>query len=339
MIQLRVWAIHLAVFMFFSLATAMNIPDVNVPSASVASHQNQNNNHNQRTSTSMIASNIAKSERRENGRSMESMPRTFCTKCKRPAKVCICPGLPSELIATETEVLVLQHPGEFRSRKTISTTPLIPLVLQHCTIRVGYSFDAPDLAPIREALARGQTPLLLFPGSDAISLDEGTATLNSSSSSFPANDAADNETTSASRHLLILVDGTWTQARRMIRESPSLMACCQKVEFTSPEKSIYDAIRKEPEKHCLSTLECCAQALIHLEPPPVAAAESDSDSSSSANNNTPNGVAAHALIRALTTLVQQQQQMRLDPVPRHLEIDDRITGKQRRRSEIERDML
>jgi DTW domain-containing protein YfiP len=263
----------------------------------------------------MIASNIAKSERRENGRSIQSTPR--CDRCRRKAKVCVCEGLPSECIATETQVLVLQHPGEFRGRKTISTTPLIPLVLHNCSIRVGYSFEAEDLAPIRDALSRGQRPLLLFPGPDAISLDgKATPELDEPNSSSSEGNAAD-----ASR-LLILVDGTWTQARRMIRESPSLISCCQKVEFTSPGNSIYDAIRKEPEEHCLSTLECCAQALLHLEP-------------DSANSHE---AAAH-LMTALTTLVEQQQQMRLDPVPRHSETADRVFEKKRRRFEIEREMF
>jgi DTW domain-containing protein YfiP len=303
--MIKLWNINLAVFLIlflFSLAAAIKIPD-----APHASHQR-----------AMIASNIAKSERRQNGRSIESTSRTFCDRCRRPAKVCICQGLPSERITTETQVLVLQHPGEFRGRKTISTTPLIPLVMQNCSIRVGYSFEAEDLAPIRDALARGQKPLLLFPGPDAISLDgKGTPELDEPNySSSEGNAAAD-----ASR-LLILVDGTWTQARRMIRESPSLISCCQKVEFTSPGNSIYDAIRREPEEHCLSTLECCAQALLHLEP-------------DSANTQE----AATHLISALTTLVEQQQQMRLDPVPRHLEPADKRFGRKRRRFEIEREML
>jgi DTW domain-containing protein YfiP len=295
-------AINLAVFVFFSLAAAINIHDV-----SHASHQR-----------AMIASNIAKSERRENGRSIESTPRTFCDRCRRPAKVCVCQGLPSECIATETQVLVLQHPGEFRGRKTISTTPLIPLVLQNCSISVGYSFEAEDLAPIRDALSRGQRPLLLFPVLDAISLDgKSLPELDEPNAS-----SSEGNTTADASRLLILVDGTWTQARRMIRESPSLISCCQKVEFTSPGNSIYDAIRKEPEEHCLSTLECCAQALLHLEP-------------DSANTHE---AAAH-LMGALTTLVKQQQQMRLDPVPRHFETADRLFEKKRRRFEIEREMF
>lgn len=52
----------------------------------------------------------------------------------------------------------------------------------------------------------------------------------------------------------------------MARDSPSLLAACQQVQFTSEHHNcIYDAVRKEPAGHCLSTLEACAKALSLLE--------------------------------------------------------------------------
>ena len=53
----------------------------------------------------------------------------------------------------------------------------------------------------------------------------------------------------------------------MIMQSPEIISICQQVQFQSESESIYpDELRKEPEKHCLSTLESCAQALMLLEP-------------------------------------------------------------------------
>ena len=53
----------------------------------------------------------------------------------------------------------------------------------------------------------------------------------------------------------------------MRMQSPELMSVCQQVQFKSESESIYpDSLRKEPEKHCLSTLESCGQALMYLEP-------------------------------------------------------------------------
>ena len=65
---------------------------------------------------------------------------------------------------------------------------------------------------------------------------------------------------------MILVDGTWTQAGRRIRNSQELLQVCQRVQFTSDSESIYHAVRKEPKRHCISTLEACSQTLALLEP-------------------------------------------------------------------------
>jgi DTW domain-containing protein YfiP len=252
--------------------------------------------------------------------------RVLCERCLRPDTVCLCEGLPSQRIATNTHILVLQHPNEFK-KKTISTVPLMPLVLEDITVRVGYRFEPNDLALVREALAHGQVPLLLFPGPDALSLD----TVNNEESFVgtirtPAVEQLshlnDSDMNHNNKRLLILIDGTWSQASRMARESPSLVECCQAVQFTAPGNSIYDAIRKEPEQHCLSTLECCARALVHLETDKVNA----------------NRASMH-LEAALRSLVDQQQERRLVPVPRHAPTTTKLYEKNRQRYQIEQELF
>lgn len=142
----------------------------------------------------------------------------------------------------------MQHPNE-RRKKNLSTVPLVKLVLKEVTVKVGYSFSLGDLP-------KEKTPLLLYPGKDALALDKPNATPTSS------RDALDNQ-------VLIIFDGTWTEAKRMARDSPSLQSC-QQVQFTQPSRSIYDAVRKEPQEHCLSTLEAAAKALAYLEENTVA---------------------------------------------------------------------
>ncbi len=161
----------------------------------------------------------------------------------RPPSLCICSVLPKERLVTKTDVLILQHPNE-RRKKNLSTVPLLKLVLENVSVKVGYSFSLGDLP-------KEKTPLLLYPGNDAVPLDQPTETPNSLLS-----DLED--------RVLIIFDGTWTEAKRMARDSPSLQSC-QQVQFTQPNRSIYDAVRKEPEEHCLSTLEATAKALAYLE--------------------------------------------------------------------------
>jgi DTW domain-containing protein len=57
---------------------------------------------------------------------------------------------------------------------------------------------------------------------------------------------------------LVVVDGTWWQARKVIRNNPELSAL-PRYTFTSPTLSEY-RIRKEPDAACVSTIE----ALVHV---------------------------------------------------------------------------
>ncbi|KAL7547863.1 hypothetical protein ACHAWF_011137 [Thalassiosira exigua] len=198
-----------------------------------------------------IASSVAKTERRERERS--HVGREICIGCNRPTPLCVCPSLPEKLIETSTSVLILQHPRE-RRRRSLSTVPLMPLVLEKCSLKVGYQFTLEDINQFTKGLRRGQRPLLMFPGPDAISLD------GSDGAEFAQH--LENE-----EQLLILIDGTWAEAKRIIMQSPELIDSCQKIQFQSETESIYPIqLRKEPEKHCLSTLESCAHALMILEP-------------------------------------------------------------------------
>ncbi|KAL7528496.1 hypothetical protein ACHAXR_002476 [Thalassiosira sp. AJA248-18] len=207
-----------------------------------------------------IASSVAKTERRIRERSR--VGREICDRCNRPPPLCVCQSLPEKLIDTSTSVLILQHPRE-RRRKSLSTVPLMPLCLKKCTVKVGYNFTPQQLDLVTECLGSQQKPLLLFPGPDAITLDDDS-------------NADIVQNLQEKEQLLILIDGTWAEAKRMIMQSPELIKNCQQVQFQSENESIYhtssvgessaDPLRKEPEKHCLSTLESSAQALMHLEP-------------------------------------------------------------------------
>jgi len=233
-----------------------------------------------------IARSAAKSERRANERRATS--RSLCPRCARPSSICVCRGLPPDgrKIALGTHVLVLQHPNEHR-RKNVSTVPLMPLVLERFSRRVGYTFDADEvLAEFRGTVLRGgRRPLLLFPGKDASSLDDdgfvdeydddGGGSVEDplrSNNSAVENDEPPRSTSTKPQRLLILFDGTWAEAKRMARDSPSIVDACHLIQFTADttdsdtDRCIYDSLRKEPERHCLSTLESCGRALLLLEP-------------------------------------------------------------------------
>lgn len=202
-----------------------------------------------------------KSARRAEDRAFE--PRQACPRCARPPAVCVCSALPPAPLETATRILVLQHPNE-RKRKTISTVPLLPLTLANVEVKVSYHFDAATLAPLRDAVAAGRRPLLLFPGPGAVLLDDPAALFRApggSTASAPGLLAAHEPV------LLVLIDGTWSEARAVARASPSVLAACAQVAFAGDTAdALYGGVRREPSAECVSTLEAACRCLRLLEP-------------------------------------------------------------------------
>ena len=198
--------------------------------------------------------------------------RDYCPGCRRPLPQCLCDHLPPDKIRLpHTRVLVLQHPAEFR-RKTTSTVPLLGLVLARCRVLVGRAFGA-ELEAILDAArddADGALPLLLFPGPTSLALDDPAAAARLAERARAGGASPSGSTPNPRtppKYLLVVLDGTWTQAKCMLRDNPALSERCQSVHFAgTSDPSIYDAIRKEPDASCLSTLEACERALRRLEP-------------------------------------------------------------------------
>lgn len=246
--------------------------------------------------------------------------REYCSGCNRPHIQCLCDHIPQEKIVLETEVLVLQHPVEFR-RKTVSTVPLLKLTLDKCNVMVGRSFDTQLEAVIDDACKRGLLPLLLFPAEDAITLEDSDASsrLNQLKQEMHVDKSLQDPN---SKYLLIIVDGTWTQAKRMVRYSPILVEKCHPIQFMgTDDRSIYDSIRKQPESFCLSTLESCARTLQLL--------EADSTNMHIAVNH------LHASLRALVKTQMAQEQVSLENSPESIRNVTKLEMKRMRQQELD----
>ena len=165
--------------------------------------------------------------------------RASCSRCLRPEEFCVCDGLVPA--PSRTWVVLLQHPRE--ARLAICSAWLTRLALENAELHRGVSFE--DAPRVRE-LARVPGAALLFPGPG----------------STPARDLA--------RHpppVLFAVDGTWHQAEKMLRLSPSL-ASLPRVSVDAGRPSGYAGLRAEPGSVHLSTLEAVALALGDLEGAP-----------------------------------------------------------------------
>lgn len=161
-------------------------------------------------------------------------PREDCPRCRRPLARCVCASIAP--IATRTGLTVLQHPAE--RDHAFNTARLLRLALPEMALHVAW--DGGRLEPV--ALPAGAA--LLWPGPDALDLAELPP------DALPAH--------------LVAIDGTWPQARAMIRLNPWL-AALPRVRLSPEAPSTY-RIRREPRAECLSTIECVTQALGLCEP-------------------------------------------------------------------------
>lgn len=165
------------------------------------------------------------------------MPRPVCPRCCRPLDHCLCTLIPS--LPSRTRVLILQHPDEVRH--ALNTARLAALGLQNAELKVGEHF--PDL---QQWLSDEYRICLLFPGDDAQVLP-----LNSAEDLRPL--------------LLVVPDGTWRKARKLIYLNP-LLAELPRVSLPVGLKSRY-RLRKAPGEGALATIEAIVTALDLQEAP------------------------------------------------------------------------
>ncbi len=168
-------------------------------------------------------------------------PRPRCLRCRRPVTVCYCAVLPR--LETATRVVILQHPRE--RDVAIGTARMASLCLPQAELHVGVTWGE------HEALARAladpaRPPILLYPGPGARDI---------------LRDPPPGPVT------LVVVDGTWSQARTVVRDNPVLHAL-PRYAFAAPEPSQY-RIRREPDAAYVSTIEALMHVLGALEGDPA----------------------------------------------------------------------
>ncbi|NQD91992.1 DTW domain-containing protein [Pseudomonas sp. CrR25] len=167
------------------------------------------------------------------------MSRPHCPRCCRPLTHCLCALIPQ--LPCRTRVLILQHPSEVGH--ALNTARLAALGLGNAELRVGERFE--DLPAL---LARpGYQACLLFPGEAAQPLPQFTVQLVG----LPA--------------LLVVPDGTWRKARKLLHLNP-LLAALPRVTLPDGLQSRY-RLRKAPAPGALSTIEAVVSALEILEAP------------------------------------------------------------------------
>ncbi len=164
--------------------------------------------------------------------------RQRCYQCFRPMSLCFCEAIPR--IDNRTEVLILQHVGE--RFHPFNTARIVRKALRRCHL----------IAENNRRLASQHLPIqagagLLYPQANAPLLTE-----------LSAAERPDQ---------LVIIDGTWHQAKTIVRDVPQLgdLPCYR----LAPSSAGQYRIRREPDAQSLSTLEATVAALRVLEPDTV----------------------------------------------------------------------
>jgi len=164
------------------------------------------------------------------------MGRPTCYRCLRPRRCCVCALV--RPVEHRTPVMVVQHPRE--QRHPFGTVRLARLALRRFEVHVA-SRTADGLTRCAARAPAGA--VLLYPGPDATPL-----------SALPSPPSA-----------LVVVDGTWSTAHKLVRDNPWLHAL-PRVGLAPSQPGRY-RIRRAPRPAVqLSTLEAIVMALRTLEP-------------------------------------------------------------------------
>ncbi|SDS55046.1 DTW domain-containing protein YfiP [Halopseudomonas litoralis] len=163
--------------------------------------------------------------------------RPRCPRCGRPVELCLCHLLPN--LTPRTEILVIQHPDE--RRHALNTARLLVAGLSNAHLLIAEQLP-PDW--VERIADRGWRTELLFPGPQVPLLT--------------AAGQGDRP------RRLVLLDGTWRKARKLLYLNPLLQQLSQ-VALPEGLTSRY-RLRKAPATGALSTIEAGTMALQMIEP-------------------------------------------------------------------------
>jgi len=179
----------------------------------------------------------------------ERQPRERCPDCRNAMRACYCEGIRHFESNPRFVILINRH----EARRTIATARMAHLCLTNSLLFTGLDFTHHEELNAVIADPRNHC-VVLYPRWDAVDL---------SAMSAPERKALipdDKEL------VVIVLDGTWAQAKRMRRFSENL-ADLPHVRFTPATPSAF-GVRRQPKRDCYSTIEAIHQTIDLMGAPP-----------------------------------------------------------------------
>ena len=162
--------------------------------------------------------------------------RNICDQCRQPGFSCYCQFI--NKFDPQIKFVILMHPIERRRR--IATGRMSYLSLQDAELIVGQDFA--DNKQLNDLLNNPiYNCIVLYPGISAVDISKGNDELKQSLF------------VEKKKTLIIVIDGTWATAKKMMNRSPNLKKL-QRICFTPSEPSRF-RVRKQPHAECYSTIE------------------------------------------------------------------------------------
>jgi DTW domain-containing protein YfiP len=185
----------------------------------------------------------------------EALPQ--CWRCHKLAVFCVCDSI--EQIKIRTSLLLLQHPQE--QDKALGTARLTALHFQDAVLKIGLSWPSLSRALGRPVHDPSRWAVLYL-GSvrvDRSNTDRAVVAINRNGQMETNQRAA-----LADIEGVVLLDGTWSQAKALWWRNPWMLKC-QRVVLAPGWTSRYGKLRREPRRDGLATIEAAAIMLANLE--------------------------------------------------------------------------
>ncbi len=176
-----------------------------------------------------------------------------CERCGKSLKLCVCTD--AEPFDNKHFVLILQHPQE--QDKELGTAGIICSMLKNARLEIALS--RPSLAAVLKRPADPKKWGVLYLGAQ----NETPVASGLYAIGRKGNLLDDTARRLAELEGIILLDGSWSQAKALWWRNPWLLKT-QRLLLVPQKRSLYGKLRKEPRKESVSTLEACAQCLDFL---------------------------------------------------------------------------
>jgi len=179
-----------------------------------------------------------------------------CPHCGKPVALCVCDGI--EPFDNQIELVILQHPQE--QDRTLGTARLTIRHFKNSMFKIGLSW--PSLAKILDRPVDPQRWAILYLGSvkaAEIAPGHDIVVVNRKGE-------AERDQDEALRFLegVIVLDGTWSQAKALWWRNPWMLRC-RRIVLNPSRPSGYGKLRREPRRDGLATIEAAAMLLGRLE--------------------------------------------------------------------------